>query len=77
MVLKEMIMSINEKDLLKNRKLLYKSVSVILLTVLGFVFHQIIRLEPAFIAVAAAGFLIMVTKTGVLSSFKKSVIIFL
>ncbi|MTI82050.1 MAG: ArsB/NhaD family transporter [Firmicutes bacterium] len=78
-MLKDRIISLKASDQLKDRVLLSKCLLVISLTVLGFIFHQQIKLEPAFIAIVLACFLIIITKSNIIKSLmyvEWSVIIF-
>lgn len=74
------LMSLNAADELNDRALLRKCLAVIFVTVLGFVLHQQIRLEPALIAMVSACVLLFISKSSVLRSLKYvewSVIVFL
>ncbi|MTI83116.1 MAG: ArsB/NhaD family transporter [Firmicutes bacterium] len=78
-VLKERVMKLNAAAELKNPILLCKCMVIILLTMLGFVLHQQIRLEPAFIAMVGAAVLLLISNhsvVGALKSVEWSVIIF-
>ncbi|MDF9409537.1 MAG: Inner membrane protein YbiR [Pelotomaculum sp. PtaB.Bin013] len=59
--LKDNIMEINEKDEIKDQKLLNKCLIVLFLTVLGFVLHQYVHLESSVIALSGASLLLLVT----------------
>jgi len=61
--LKDNIMSINEKDEIKDQKLLNKCLTVLLITVLGFVLHQYVHLESSVIALSGASLLLLVTRS--------------
>lgn len=54
------IMAIDEKSLITDRKLLIKSVVVMIITVFGFVFHSLIGLESSVIALASASVMLMI-----------------
>lgn len=78
-VFKERIMRLHATGEIKDGVLLCKCLAVLFFTILGFVLHQYIKLEPALIAVAGAGFLILITGKSLISSMKLvewSVIIF-
>ncbi|QPA30521.1 ArsB/NhaD family transporter [Thermaerobacillus caldiproteolyticus] len=54
------LMKINEKDYIKDEVLLKKSVSVLALTILGFILHSVIHVDAAVIAMTAAIVLMMI-----------------
>ncbi|MBD3238244.1 MAG: hypothetical protein GF332_01205 [Candidatus Moranbacteria bacterium] len=56
------IMLLNEKESLKNPKLIKKSLFVLSLTVLGFFLHGMLHLEAATIALVGAGLLLLLDK---------------
>lgn len=60
---KQAIMSLDEKLAIKDRTLLKKSVFVLSLTILGFMFHQQFGYESATIALFGAGLLLLISKT--------------
>lgn len=55
------VMELNEKDMITDRKLLMKSVSVLALTIAGFFLHQLIHLESATVALTGAFILLLLT----------------
>ncbi|UNK19210.1 ArsB/NhaD family transporter [Paenibacillus sp. N3/727] len=55
------VMELNEKDMITDRKLLIKSVSVLALTIAGFFLHQLIHLESATVALTGAFILLLLT----------------
>ncbi|MEC0226183.1 ArsB/NhaD family transporter [Paenibacillus alba] len=59
--LKQKIMLINEKEVLTDRKLLVKSLSVLGLTIVGFFLHQMLHMESATVALAGAFLLLLLT----------------
>jgi Na+/H+ antiporter NhaD/arsenite permease-like protein len=59
--LKLSIMQIDEKEVITDRKLLIKSVSVMGLTIIGFFLHQLLHLESATVALAGAFLLLLLT----------------
>jgi Na+/H+ antiporter NhaD/arsenite permease-like protein len=59
--LKQSIMKMDEKELITDRKLLIKSLSVLGLTILGFFLHQAFHLESATVALAGAFLLLLLT----------------
>ncbi|MDO7906481.1 ArsB/NhaD family transporter [Paenibacillus sp. JX-17] len=59
--LKQGIMDMDEKTLIKNRPLLIKSLSILLLTIIGFFLHQLLHLESATVALAGAFLLLLLT----------------
>lgn len=54
------LMGLNEKDQIKDRKLLLKCLSVLTLTILGFFIHQTFDFESASVALAGAVLLLLV-----------------
>ncbi|MDF9408667.1 MAG: Inner membrane protein YbiR [Pelotomaculum sp. PtaB.Bin013] len=61
--LQSVIMEIDEKDEIKDAKLLHKCLVVLFLTVLGFVLHQYVHLESSVIALSGASLLLLVTRS--------------
>lgn len=59
---KSRIMELQEVEAIKDYALLKKSLLVLTLTILGFIFHNMLHLEPATIALGGATFLIFITK---------------
>jgi Na+/H+ antiporter NhaD/arsenite permease-like protein len=59
--LKQSIMQIDEKELMTDRNLLIKCLSVLGLTIIGFFLHQLLHLESATIALAGAFLLLLLT----------------
>jgi Na+/H+ antiporter NhaD/arsenite permease-like protein len=57
------IMSMNENETIKNRPLLYKSLGVLAIVLLGFVFHGALHYQPATVALFGAGLLLLITNT--------------
>lgn len=55
------IMQLDEKELLTDRSLLIKSLSVLGITILGFFLHQLLHLESATVALAGAFILLLLT----------------
>ncbi|MEG6521667.1 ArsB/NhaD family transporter [Desulfotomaculum sp. 1211_IL3151] len=60
--LKQNIMNMNEKDEIKDQKLLKQSLFVLALTIGGFLLHQALHLESATIALAGAALLLLITR---------------
>lgn len=54
------LMKLDERDYIKNRKLMIKSLIVLGITLLGFVFHSVIHVEAAVIALFGATLLMLV-----------------
>nr|WP_315988167.1 SLC13 family permease [Desulforamulus aquiferis] len=69
-ILRERIMGLNAADELKDSALLVKCMLVLSLTMLGFILHQQIKLEPAFIAVLGAVILQIISKNNLLDSLR-------
>ncbi|MDU0204730.1 MULTISPECIES: ArsB/NhaD family transporter [Paenibacillus] len=59
--LKMSIMHIDEKEVITNRTLLIKSVSILGLTIIGFFLHQMLHLESATVALTGAFILLLLT----------------
>ena len=53
-------MALNEKDYIKDQSLLLKSISILGLTILGFVLHSIIHVDAAVIAMTGATLLMLI-----------------
>jgi len=60
--LRQKILLIDEYALIKNYNLLKKSLSVLGIVILGFVFHGILHYEPATIAILGAAILLIISK---------------
>lgn len=58
---KEKIMQINEKDCIKNRTLMLKSLIVLGITIVGFTLHGVLHYESATIAIAGAVLLLLIS----------------
>lgn len=54
------LMSVNDADYIKDVKLLKKSVSILALTILGFILHSVIHVDAAVIAMAGAVILMLI-----------------
>jgi Na+/H+ antiporter NhaD/arsenite permease-like protein len=59
--LKQSIMDLDEKAVITDRKLLYKCVAVLGITIIGFFLHQLLHLESATVALAGAFLLLLLT----------------
>jgi Na+/H+ antiporter NhaD/arsenite permease-like protein len=59
--LKQSIMELDEDEVITDRALLLKSLSVLGLTIIGFFLHQLLHLETATVALAGAFVLLLVT----------------
>lgn len=59
--LKMSIMQIDEKEVITDRKLLTKSLSILGITIIGFFLHQLLHLESATVALAGAFLLLLLT----------------
>jgi Na+/H+ antiporter NhaD/arsenite permease-like protein len=59
--LKARVMAMNEKDAIKDPVLLKKSLIVLAITIVGFVFHGMLHLQPATIALFGAGLLLLIS----------------
>lgn len=56
----KILMGLNEKDYIKDHSLLLKSISVLGLTILGFILHSIIHVDAAVIAMTGATLLMLI-----------------
>ena len=61
--LKARIMGMNERDAIKNPAMLKKSLFVLGLVLVGFVFHGVLHYEPASVAMFGAGLLLLMSGT--------------
>lgn len=61
--LKKRIMTMNERDAIKDMVMLKKSLAVLVVVLIGFIFHGKLHLEPATIALFGAGLLLLISKT--------------
>ncbi len=59
--LRQRVMAMDEKKAIKDPKLLNKSLVVLAITIMGFVIHGMLRLQPATIALFGAGLLLLVS----------------
>jgi len=59
------ILQLNEREQIKDPKLLRKCLAVLALTILGFVLHQYVHLESSLIALAGASLLLLITEEDV------------
>jgi Na+/H+ antiporter NhaD/arsenite permease-like protein len=58
------VMETDERELLTDRKALYKGVGVLALTVCGFLVHHHLKLHPATVAMSGATFLLLISGHG-------------
>lgn len=58
----KMIMALNEKDAISNRPLLYKSLIIILLILIGFIFHDQLGLTSSLVALTGATIILLISK---------------
>ena len=56
------IMALDERELIKDHKLLVQSLVVLGVVLMGFVFHSVLGYEPSVVALLGAGLLIVVTR---------------
>ena len=61
--LKQRIMNMNERDAIKDPVMLTKSLVVLAIVLLGFIFHGVLHYEPATIALFGAGLLLLLSGT--------------
>ena len=57
----ESVMSLNEREAIKDKALLVKSLAVLAAVVLAFVLHPVLHYEPSIVALLGAGILVLVT----------------
>ncbi|MDH4316759.1 MAG: ArsB/NhaD family transporter [Desulfobulbaceae bacterium] len=78
--LKQRIMNMNEREAIKDPVMLTKSLVVLTIVLLGFIFHGVLHYEPATIALFGAGLLLLLSGTDephhVLAEVEWSVIFF-
>ncbi|OGO87265.1 MAG: hypothetical protein A2Y24_03950 [Clostridiales bacterium GWE2_32_10] len=67
--LKAKVMRMNENGFIKDRVLLFKSLSVLFLTLLAFMFHGVLHIESSLIAVIGALVLILISKINIKNVF--------
>jgi len=60
---KARVMSMKEDEAIKNRPLLNRSLAVLAVVLVGFMFHGMLGYEPATVALFGAGLLLLVTRT--------------
>lgn len=58
----QIIMALNEKDVIHNRPLLYKSLVIIFLILIGFIFHDILGLTSSIVALTGATVILLISK---------------
>ncbi|MGI8646598.1 MAG: ArsB/NhaD family transporter [Nocardioides sp.] len=56
-----LVMALNEREAIKDRPLLVKSLAVLALVVAAFVLHPVLHYEPSVVALLGAGLLVLVT----------------
>lgn len=61
--LKERIMNMNEHEAIKDPVMLKKSLFVLAIVLIGFVFHGMLHLQPATVALFGAGLLLLLSRT--------------
>lgn len=61
--LKKRIMAMNEREAIKDPVMLRKSIFVLAIVLIGFVFHGVLHFQPATIALFGAGLLLLLSKT--------------
>lgn len=61
--LKERIMTMNEREAIKDPMMLKKSLFVLGLVLTGFVFHSVLHFQPATVALFGAGLLLLLSRT--------------
>lgn len=65
----ELSSELEEKGLIKDKKLLLKSVFVLIVAIIGFIFHAQFHLESATIALFAAGLLLIISRFDIVKAF--------
>lgn len=61
--LKQRIMNMNERDAIKDPVMLTKSLVVLGIVLIGFIFHGMLHFQPATVALFGAGLLLLLSKT--------------
>lgn len=61
--LKQRIMEMDEREAIKNPAMLKKSLFVLVIVLIGFIFHGMLHFQPATIALFGAGLLLLLSKT--------------
>lgn len=61
--LKERIMAMNEREAIKDPVMLKKSLMVLALVLVGFIFHGMLHFQPATVALFGAGLLLLIART--------------
>ncbi|WP_312880376.1 ArsB/NhaD family transporter [Actinokineospora xionganensis] len=56
------VMALNERDAIRDSKLLWQSMIVLALVMVGFVLHSALHVEPSVVALLGAGVLVMISK---------------
>ncbi|MFD1930981.1 MULTISPECIES: ArsB/NhaD family transporter [Nonomuraea] len=56
------IMSLNEREAIRDRRLLWQSLAVLTLVMVAFVLHPVLHYEPSVVAILGAGVLVAATK---------------
>lgn len=60
--LKARVMAMNEREAIRDRPLLVKSLAVLALILLGFVFHGVLHFQPATVALCGMGLLLLLAR---------------
>lgn len=58
----ESVMALNEREAIKDKVLLVKSLGVLVAVVAAFVLHPVLHYEPSIVALLGAGFLVLITR---------------
>lgn len=58
----ESVMALNEREAIKDKALLVKSLAVLVAVVAAFVLHPVLNYEPSIVALLGAGFLVLITR---------------
>jgi Na+/H+ antiporter NhaD/arsenite permease-like protein len=61
--LKQRVMAMNEREAIKDPVMLKKSLAVLAVVLTGFVFHGMLHLQPATVALFGAGLLLLLSRT--------------
>ncbi|MBG0829173.1 ArsB/NhaD family transporter [Planomonospora sp. ID67723] len=64
------IMQLNEKEAIKDHRLLWQSLAVLAVVMAGFVLHPVLHYEPAVVALLGAGLLVAATRVTVEESLR-------
>jgi Na+/H+ antiporter NhaD/arsenite permease-like protein len=65
------IMALDEREAIRDRTLLWQSLAVLALTIVGFVLHTALHLEPSIVALLGAGLLVLVSRVRIEAALRE------